>query len=197
MIAALDARLQELQAHDDQISRQSQDLVARQQRQEAALRRNVAVFADGQGRPRTVALADVVRAYQPNAMGLAAKVGHYLAKIWELLTAKPRESNTEGGLFPPIFGTVMLDLPHGDKLLSPGRAGGHLPGRIRPRGHAGAPGAHRREQPRRHPLDRLWDLRPGVFRLRRRQAAGRRGSIRSGWRRAAPRSAPAASSGPA
>ena len=68
----------------------------------------MAVFADGQGRPRTIALADVVRAYQPNAMGLAAKVGHYLAKIWELLTAKPRESNTEGGLFPAIFGTVML-----------------------------------------------------------------------------------------
>jgi phosphate transport system permease protein len=107
-IAALDARRRELQALDEQIGRQSRELVARQQRQESALRRNVAVFSDGQGRTRTVALADVVRAYRPNAMGLTAKVGHYLAKIWELLTAKPRESNTEGGLFPAIFGTVML-----------------------------------------------------------------------------------------
>ena len=82
--------------------------MAQQQVHEAALRRNVAVLADGQGRLRTIALADVVRAYEPNAMGLAAKVGHYLAKIWELLTAAPRESNTEGGLFPAIFGTFML-----------------------------------------------------------------------------------------
>ena len=55
-----------------------------------------------------VVLSDIVRSYQPNAMGLAAKTGHYLAKIWELLTDKPRESNTEGGLAPAIFGTVML-----------------------------------------------------------------------------------------
>ena len=107
--AALDARLQELQARGDQ----HQPAVAGDSwpgssATEAALRRNVAVLADGQGQPRTIVLADVVRSYQPNAMGLAAKTGHYLAKIWELLTAKPRESNTEGGLFPAIFGTVML-----------------------------------------------------------------------------------------
>ncbi len=107
-LAALDARRQELQARGDRIGRQSQEIVAQQQVHEAALRRNVAVLADGQGRLRTIALADVVRAYEPNAMGPAAKVGHYLAKIWELLTAAPRESNTEGGLFPAIFGTFML-----------------------------------------------------------------------------------------
>jgi phosphate transport system permease protein len=107
-VAALDARRQELQSRGEQIGRQSQQLVAQQQALEAALRRNVAVLADGQGRLRTIALADVVRAYEPNAMGPAAKVGHYLAKIWELLTAAPRESNTEGGLFPAIFGTFML-----------------------------------------------------------------------------------------
>ena len=53
-------------------------------------------------------LADVVRFCQPNRMGLAAKIWHYAGKVWELLTAAPRESNTEGGLFPAIFGTVML-----------------------------------------------------------------------------------------
>ena len=91
-----------------EIDRQSQQIVARQQQQEASLRRNVAVFADAARAARTIALADVVRFYQPNAMGLPAKAGHYAAKIWELLTDQPRESNTEGGLFPAIFGTVML-----------------------------------------------------------------------------------------
>ena len=41
-------------------------------------------------------------------MGFWSKCGHYATKIWELLWAEPRESNTEGGLFPAIFGTVML-----------------------------------------------------------------------------------------
>ena len=106
--AALDARLEQLHADSAEIDRQSQQIVARQQQQEASLHRNVAVFADGQGRTRSIALADVVRCYQPNAMSLPAKLGHYAAKIWELLSARPRESNTEGGLFPAIFGTVML-----------------------------------------------------------------------------------------
>ena len=49
-----------------------------------------------------------MRFYDPNAMGFFGKCGHYLSKIGELLWDNPRESNTEGGLFPAIFGTVML-----------------------------------------------------------------------------------------
>ncbi len=33
-----------------------------------------------------------------------------VAKLWEFVTAEPRESNTEGGVFPAIFGTVMMVL---------------------------------------------------------------------------------------
>jgi phosphate transport system permease protein len=107
-IAKLDARLQELKADHAEIDRQSQQIAARQKEKEASLRRNVAVFADAQGQLRTIVLADVVRYYRPNTMGLPAKISHYAGKIWELLSARPRESNTEGGLFPAIFGTVML-----------------------------------------------------------------------------------------
>ena len=38
-------------------------------------------------------------------MGVFAKSGLYFQRIWELLTENPREANTEGGLFPAIFGT--------------------------------------------------------------------------------------------
>jgi phosphate transport system permease protein len=41
-------------------------------------------------------------------MMLPAKFIHYSAKVIELFTTDPRESNTEGGLFPAIFGTIML-----------------------------------------------------------------------------------------
>ncbi len=55
-----------------------------------------------------VRFSKVVRAYQPNAMGLFAKVGFYFEKLWEFLSADPREANTEGGIFPAIFGTVLM-----------------------------------------------------------------------------------------
>ncbi|MFO1434872.1 MAG: phosphate ABC transporter permease PstA [Gammaproteobacteria bacterium] len=55
-----------------------------------------------------IPLAKIVRAYQPNAMSVAQKIGHYLSKIVEFVTADPREANTEGGIFPAIFGTVLM-----------------------------------------------------------------------------------------
>jgi phosphate transport system permease protein len=41
-------------------------------------------------------------------MGPLAKTGFYLSKVWEFVAGEPRESNTEGGVFPAIFGTVMM-----------------------------------------------------------------------------------------
>ena len=53
---------------------------------------------------------NVVRICRPNNMSVAAKCGHYLAKLWEFVSTDPRESNTEGGVFPAIFGTVLMVL---------------------------------------------------------------------------------------
>ncbi len=55
-----------------------------------------------------ISLAKVVRLYQPNQMGVFAKIGHYGSKVVEFLTEDPREANTEGGIFPAIFGTVLM-----------------------------------------------------------------------------------------
>jgi phosphate transport system permease protein len=97
-----------LQARVQQIKQQSDRLVAEQQQRVAQLRRNVGVFRTAAGRDVPVALVDIMRCYRPNAMGWVAKCRQYLAKVGELLWDNPRESNTEGGLFPAIFGTVML-----------------------------------------------------------------------------------------
>ena len=50
----------------------------------------------------------IVRAYKPNAMTLTEKIFFYLDKVGEFITDDPREANTEGGVFPAIFGTVMM-----------------------------------------------------------------------------------------
>ncbi len=62
--------------------------------------------ADGQH--KSIAVGDIVRILQPNEMGLFASVGLYVSRVWEFVSGDPRESNTEGGIFPAIFGTVMM-----------------------------------------------------------------------------------------
>jgi len=62
------------------------------------------------GRELEISLGKVVRAYQPNAMSVPQKLGFYGAKIWEFVSDEPREANTEGGIFPAIFGTVLMTI---------------------------------------------------------------------------------------
>ena len=55
-----------------------------------------------------IPLSKVVRIYQPNVMSLFDKIGFYGTKVLEFLADDPREANTEGGIFPAIFGTIMM-----------------------------------------------------------------------------------------
>jgi phosphate transport system permease protein len=55
-----------------------------------------------------IPISKVVRAYLPNAMNPVDKASFYAMKVWEFLSEEPREANTEGGIFPAIFGTVIL-----------------------------------------------------------------------------------------
>ncbi len=66
----------------------------------------VAVLAGG--KEKTVNFSIVVRAFRPNAMSVFDKIGFYFEKLWEFLSDEPREANTEGGIFPAIFGTVLM-----------------------------------------------------------------------------------------
>jgi phosphate transport system permease protein len=68
----------------------------------------VAEIADG--RQVEIPLSKVVRVYRPNAMNAFDKSLHYLGKVWEFVSDEPREANTEGGIFPAIFGTVLMVL---------------------------------------------------------------------------------------
>jgi len=43
-------------------------------------------------------------------MSTGVKLSHYASSIWRFLSEDPREANTEGGIFPAIFGTVLMVL---------------------------------------------------------------------------------------
>jgi ABC-type phosphate transport system permease subunit len=70
--------------------------------------RLVMVTADGTAKP--LALAEVTRAYPANQLSVFARLGIYFSRWWEYLSQEPREANSEGGVFPAIFGTVMMTL---------------------------------------------------------------------------------------
>lgn len=55
-------------------------------------------------------LADTLRVTYPNRMGVGEKIGQFARNVGGFLTDDPREANTEGGVFPAIFGTVLMVL---------------------------------------------------------------------------------------
>ncbi len=76
----------------------------------AEISRVTAQFTDVSGAGKDIALTEIVALQNPNSMSFLAKCGAYVERVRELLLDDPRESNTEGGLFPAIFGTVMMVL---------------------------------------------------------------------------------------
>jgi len=60
--------------------------------------------------PATLPLATIVRAFLPNRISLFQKVGIYIDRWMEFLFDDPREANSEGGVWPAIFGTVVMTL---------------------------------------------------------------------------------------
>jgi phosphate transport system permease protein len=103
-----DQRIQSLLNKERTFQAEFTEIIAKRDAINEELAQNYAVFASADGQEDNIKLSDIVRAYQPNAMTVPVKFIHYSAKVIELFTADPRESNTEGGLFPAIFGTIML-----------------------------------------------------------------------------------------
>ena len=68
------------------------------------------LMADANGREKLLPVGQILRALRPNDMSVYGKALVYASNVWAVLTTEPREANTEGGIFPAIFGTVMMVL---------------------------------------------------------------------------------------
>ncbi len=64
----------------------------------------------GSGEARVLEVADLLRLHAPNDLGLAGKAGVFARGVWAFLSEEPREANTEGGIFPAVFGTFVMTL---------------------------------------------------------------------------------------
>jgi phosphate transport system permease protein len=101
--AELDARSRALQARYDTAEAELRALYE-------LLKRDAIDIRLASGQIVNTSLADIVRAWRPNQMSTLAKLGHYFTSMGLFVSEQPREANTEGGIFPAIFGTVMMVL---------------------------------------------------------------------------------------
>ncbi|WP_154172453.1 phosphate ABC transporter permease PstA [Vibrio metoecus] len=63
---------------------------------------------DMRGQTISVPLSEILDFWYPNDMNFAQKLAEWGKQAWRFLSDSPRESNSEGGVFPAIFGTVFL-----------------------------------------------------------------------------------------
>jgi phosphate transport system permease protein len=66
------------------------------------------VARDAAGREVVVPLTQVIRAWFPNRLDTWGRVQLYASRLGEFIFDEPREANTEGGLMPAIFGTLVM-----------------------------------------------------------------------------------------
>jgi phosphate transport system permease protein len=100
-IAGIGEEIQKLEARYHALREKSTALAAENEKVQVTL-------ADANGEEKTIPAAAIVRYYRPNGLSFFQKIGIYLSRLWEFVAGEPRESNTEGGVFPAIFGTVMM-----------------------------------------------------------------------------------------
>jgi phosphate transport system permease protein len=95
-------------ARQAELKRRYEDLRERLESQRRELSKVVATVVDANGKSKAVPVKDIVRIVRPNAASVWTKAGVYLSRVREFVLDDPRESNTEGGVFPAIFGTVLM-----------------------------------------------------------------------------------------
>lgn len=68
------------------------------------------IMQTADGSEAKISFAQIVRLYQTNKLGPGGKMLIYFERLMEFIAGEPRESNTEGGVMPAIFGTILMVL---------------------------------------------------------------------------------------
>lgn len=79
-------------------------------RLQTQLERSRLVLSDPHGNQTSLPLSQILDVWYPNNLVWWEKVQHWGTQVVKFLTESPREANTEGGVFPAIFGTVLMVL---------------------------------------------------------------------------------------
>jgi len=99
-VDALNREIPELQSQYNELEKKLHELRASQIRK--------VILQTVEGQEKTLPLAQVLDIYNPNSFSLLDKLGYFLKSINNFFWDDPREANTEGGVFPAIFGTIFM-----------------------------------------------------------------------------------------
>jgi len=70
--------------------------------------RDFVIVRDMRGEQVTLNLSSLLSLHLPNQMSWLEKVSHWFGAMASFVVDDPREANTEGGVFPAIFGTIFM-----------------------------------------------------------------------------------------
>jgi len=108
--AELAAATADIEARRAELERRFADIQTERRALIEQSERDTLVAETADGREVRITLDNIVMASRNNALGLFGKLGFYFERVTGFLTGFPREANTEGGIFPAIFGTVTMVL---------------------------------------------------------------------------------------
>jgi phosphate transport system permease protein len=91
-----------------ELKRRYEALRERLESERKGLSDTTAVLIDAEGKAKAMPVRDIVRIVTPNDLSFFGKLRVYASRLAEFVADEPRESNTEGGVFPAIFGTVLM-----------------------------------------------------------------------------------------
>ncbi|QJQ97111.1 phosphate ABC transporter permease PstA [Halomonas sp. PA5] len=77
---------------------------------QAQMARDAVELTSVEGHRYVQPLEGVLALSRPNAMSLSAKLAAWSRGVWQFLSQGPRAANTAGGVWPAIFGTVLMVL---------------------------------------------------------------------------------------
>lgn len=105
-----DAHAQEFAAQKQAYQQKYQEIQVQLAKLNREIKRASLVAVEAGGREVNLPLHRIVKLTQPNAMSGLDKMVEYARNFVTFVSDEPREANTEGGIFPAIFGTVLMVL---------------------------------------------------------------------------------------
>lgn len=109
MTGSLDSKSQDsIEAEWGELQRRHLAMMEKLRDLQTEQNRYTLLLRDMNGQIHPMSLSQVNRAWYPNDMSLSDKLRHWGAQVHQFLTDNPRNASTEGGVFPAIFGTVLM-----------------------------------------------------------------------------------------
>ena len=106
--AEYEARLAEIEAEREAARAEYEALRIERDKLLKELNRTALTMRTADGREKRMQLSKLVQVSANNAMSVGDKLLYYVERFKDFVTGYPREANTEGGIFPAIFGTITM-----------------------------------------------------------------------------------------